>query len=113
MQVLLTISCFNLQIAFDDVPINNGRTKKQREEYWERSRRLQHGTLIALWWEIQNTEAGVELEPCITFATISVRNEQELAPEDAATRPRICVRYKASRLTPHTDTPYVLSLCKV
>ena len=101
----LHASCVNgLQIAFDDVPVNTGKTKIQREEYWERSRRLQHGTLVALWWETQETQAGSELDPCITFATISVRNEQELAPGDVATRPRICIRYVRLCLHLHFST---------
>ena len=90
-----------LQVAFDDLPINHGKTQKQREEYWDRSRRLQHGTLVALWWEtpsLQEAQPQPAINPCITFATISLREKEQLAPRDVTLRPRICIRYTCPQL---------------
>ena len=81
-----------LQVAFDDLPINANKTCGQRREYWEKSRRLQHGTLVALWWEQPQKGANTPAQPCITFATISMRNEQQLAPREAGERPQIGLR---------------------
>ena len=80
---------FDWQVAFDDLPFNTGKTSGQRREYWEKSRRLQHGTLVALWWDSPAQQASA---PCITFATISMRNEQQLAPREAGHRPQIGIR---------------------
>ncbi len=83
------------QVAFDDLPFNTGKTSGQRREYWEKSRRLQHGTLVALWWDSPAAtppRAQQASDPCITFATISMRNEQQLAPREAGHRPQIGIR---------------------
>lgn len=83
------------QVAFDDLPINAGKTTTQRREYWEKSRRLQHGTLVALWWEQPSqkpTSSNDSSAPCITFATISMRNEQQLAPRESGANPQLGVR---------------------
>lgn len=86
----------NLQVAFDDLPVNAGKTCTQRREYWEKSRRLQHGTLIALWWQQPCSASGTNPEPCITFATITMRDQQQLAPREAGERPQIGVRSRFS-----------------
>ncbi|KAL0023606.1 hypothetical protein WJX77_006297 [Trebouxia sp. C0004] len=83
------------EVAFDDLPFNTGKTSGQRREYWEKSRRLQHGTLVALWWDrsaATRPRAQQASDPCITFATISMRNEQQLAPREAGHRPQIGIR---------------------
>lgn len=87
--------CLTVQVEFDDLPINCNKTTTQRREYWERSRRLQHGTLVALWWETPvepHTEGQPATDPCITFATISIRDAQQLAPREAGLRPKIHIR---------------------
>ena len=84
------------QVSFEDLPINAGKTATQRREYWEKSRRLQHGTLVALWWEQpseKHTSSNNSTAPCITFATISMRNEQQLAPREAGVKPHVGIRY--------------------
>lgn len=83
------------QVAFDDLPFNSGKTSGQRREYWEKSRRLQHGTLVALWWDSPAAtppRPQQASDPCITFATISIRNEQQLAPREPGHRPQIGIR---------------------
>ena len=89
-----------LQVAFDDLPFNSNKTHTQKREYWDRSRRLQHGTLVALWWETPVTGAGSDdtnqtaREPCIIFAVISVRDPDQLAPKgEPVQRPSIGIRY--------------------
>ena len=98
-----------LQVAFDDLPINAGKTTTQRREYWEKSRRLQHGTLVALWWEQPSqkpTSSNDSSAPCITFATISMRNEQQLAPRESGANPQLGVRYSSFA----AKTPVALGL---
>lgn len=92
-----------LQVAFDDLPFNSNKTHSQKREYWERSRRLQHGTLVALWWETSvkdtaSTDAGqAAREPCIIFAVISVRDPDQLAPKgEPVQRPCIGIRSATS-----------------
>ncbi|KAL0023688.1 hypothetical protein WJX79_001943 [Trebouxia sp. C0005] len=83
------------EVAFDDLPFNTGKTSGQRREFWEKSRRLQHGTLVALWCDspaATRPRAQQASDPCITFATISTRNEQQLAPREAGHRPQIGIR---------------------
>lgn len=88
-----------LQVAFDDLPFNSNKTHSQKREYWDRSRRLQHGTLVALWWEAPVSDTGsadtnqTAREPCIIFAVISVRDPDQLAPKgEAVQRPSIGIR---------------------
>ncbi|KAL3153759.1 hypothetical protein ABBQ32_013348 [Trebouxia sp. C0010 RCD-2024] len=87
------------EVAFDDLPCNSNKTRSQKHEYWDRSRRLQHGTLVALWWETPVTDTGsadtnqTAREPCITFAVISVRDPDQLAPKgEPMQRPSIGIR---------------------
>lgn len=93
-----------MQVAFDDLPVNAGKNCNQRREYWEKSRRLQHGTLIALWWQQPGSASAANAEPSITFATITLRNQQQLAPREAGERPQIGVR-SPSGLSPTPLAP--------
>ena len=89
---LLSLHSVGLQVAFDDFPCNSSKTIGQRREYWEKSRRLQHGTLVALWWNSPAAPAQTGLpatSPCITFATIAARDEQQLALKRLVKGPRL------------------------
>lgn len=56
------------------------------QSWWERSKRLLHGTLCCLWYEeLQGSEQNVRL----VFGVISERKVDALA----AARPRISLRY--------------------
>ena len=97
--IILQASTLHLQVAFDDLPFNINKSSSQRREYWDRSRRLQHGTLMALWWGTPATDTGSPdsnqpaTEPCITFAVISVRDPDQLAPKgETEQRPSIGIR---------------------
>ncbi len=87
-----------MQVAFDDLPFNASKSSSQKREYWEKSRRLQHGTLVALWWETPNADpAQPPTDPCITFAVISARDVEQLVPRrEDDQRPRLGIRYLAT-----------------
>jgi hypothetical protein len=77
-----------VQISFDDMPHLEGRSHEQRRMAWERSRRLQHGTLVTLWSE----GAAGPTSPCLLTAVIAKRDLTDLAPKDPRDRPSICIR---------------------
>ena len=39
------------QIEFDDVPQLAGASLGRRREWWSQTKQLQHGSLVALWWD--------------------------------------------------------------
>lgn len=72
------------QIEFDDVPWLVRKNRRQREFWWERSRRLQHGTLVCLW-------IGTDARPILYFGVIADRDVENLAGPDGE-KPKIGVR---------------------
>lgn len=58
-------------------------SQKHRSVFWQRTRRLQDGSLACLWWHNENEE-----KPNIVFAAIANRHETDLAKG----RPSIGVR---------------------
>lgn len=45
------------------------------ERFWESSKRLAHGSLVCLWWQLE--DGGVQL----TFATIAVRDPKKMGQD--------------------------------
>lgn len=76
-----------LQLQFDELEMNRKKSAKQRKAFWEATKRLQHGTLVALWWADRNSG-----RPCILFAAVEDRDAGKLAPKDPGARPCIGVR---------------------
>ena len=86
-------SCCTLQVAFDDLPLNAKSTTRQKQMFWETSRRLQQGNLVVLWQDSRPSQAAAPQQarqPCLTFATVSQRDEMKLARH---ARPVISIRY--------------------
>ena len=66
-----------LQVEFDDLPGSNYASKshEQRLTFWEKTKRLAHGTLVTLLWLAPD---GCSSEHMV-FGTVSVRDAQDLA----------------------------------
>lgn len=71
------------QIEFDDLPWLSKKSPRQKLAWWERSRRLQHGTLVCLWVE--------KPDPKLFFGVIAQRKVEHLAQNDGR-RPIIGIR---------------------
>jgi hypothetical protein len=82
------VGCLLLQISFDDLPRQVGQSPQQRRDFWERSRRLQHGTLVTLW-----SEPADALTPHLIVAVIAKRDLDQLAPKNPDIRPSIGIRW--------------------
>ena len=78
------------QVSFDDLPANQRRSTAERRAFWEGSKRLAKGSLVALWFHRDNSD-----QPGIMFATVEHRDPEYLAPRDQAARPSIGIRYVA------------------
>ena len=87
----------DLQVTFDDVSSNQKTTLAERQAFWEKTRRLGHGTLVLLWTEAPSTGPGhvrgavdVRITPCV----VSDRDVERLALRDrnVLRRPAIHLR---------------------
>ncbi len=76
-----------VQVSFDELDMNRNKSVGQRKEYWEATKRLQHGTLVALWWADR-----INGRPCILFAAVEDRDAGKLAPRIPGARPSIGIR---------------------
>lgn len=70
-----------LQVSFSRLSQHSTSSKGQMLSFWERSRRLGHGTLVSLWREVAEG-------PLITFAVVAQRDTKALAEQ----RPSIGLR---------------------
>lgn len=78
---------------------NAQKTIPERQAFWEKSKRLQHGTLVLLWIETPSKDPAsargavdVKITPCV----ISDRDEEQLAPRDRSKTPAIGLRYSCT-----------------
>ena len=62
-----------LMVEFDDIVQLRNKSKTQRTEFWGKSKRLQHGSLICLTWTFPNGQTG------LSFTTVTHRNPEEMA----------------------------------
>ena len=61
-----------LMIEFDDIKQLEKKTLKDRKEFWQKSKRLNHGSLICISWQTGG-QTG------LAFTTVVIRNADELA----------------------------------
>ena len=59
-------------MSFDDLAEHGKKKVGERRAFWERSKRLGHGTLVSLWREVDGA-------PVVTFAVVADRDAKELA----------------------------------
>lgn len=81
-----------------------GHVKKSLPDcqaFWEKTRRLQHGTLVLLWSEGSsqvsegpNSAVDVKIVPCV----VSDREVDQLAPRNQNRRPALGLRYQQQLL---------------
>lgn len=90
----LTQDVHELQVTFDALPSNH-KSVAERQAFWEKTRRLGHGTLVLLWTEAPLQGPGhakgafqVMVIPCI----VSDRDVDCLAPRQQKRRPAIGLR---------------------
>lgn len=97
-----------MQITFDDLESSARKTTEQRRDFWTKTKRLQHGTLVCLLLPPSMQAGGAE-EERLVFATISQRDVDRLAPRNppADFRPSIGIRCC------HVPQPSCWSLCFV
>ena len=62
------------QIAFDQPEFVRKMPVARKRLFWQRTRRLAHGSLACLWWQVDDEE-----KPSIVFGAVSERDEGELA----------------------------------
>ena len=81
---------------FDDLPHHATQSRRDRQAFWEKTRRLQHGTLVLLWTQTASPDpdslkgtSDVKITPYI----ISDRDVNCLAPSDRKRRPAVGLRY--------------------
>ncbi|CAD7696268.1 unnamed protein product [Ostreobium quekettii] len=85
-------------VEFDDIPTVQNLNQKRRAAWWDNTKRLQHGTLVCLWYEEegQATKPGDSATPQPLLGVICERNTDLLAPK----RPRrasIGIRFTEGR----------------
>jgi hypothetical protein len=82
------------QVSFDDV--KRDATPQQRREFWTKTKRLQHGTLICLVVPPAARAEGAG-EELLVFGTVSQRDIEELAPSrpQPGFRPSVGIRWAA------------------
>lgn len=87
---------YELQVTFDDVLFGHKSSDAERQAFWEKTRRLGHGTLVLLWTEIALQGPGlaegafeVKVTPCV----VSDRDIYRLSPPRRRRRPAIHLRY--------------------
>jgi len=92
-----------LQIEFDDAPQLATASLERRRDWWQHTKQLQHGSLVALWWDgdsssssssgpAGSTTQGAAL-PNVMFATVSERDEKQLAAQgEPRKRPQLGIR---------------------
>lgn len=86
-----------LQVEFDDVPQLSSAAHKRRREWWRQTKQLQHGSLVALWWDgdhhCNSSSSGVGALPNLMFATVCDRQDNLLAsPAEPRRRPQLGLR---------------------
>jgi hypothetical protein len=62
-----------LMVEFDDIAQLRNKSKTDRKDFWKRSKRLQHGSLMCITWTMASGETR------LAFAAIVLRDEAELA----------------------------------
>ena len=77
------------------------KSRADRQAFWEKTRRLQHGTLVLLWTETPSQDprsargaVDVKVTPCV----ISDREVDHLAPFSPNRRPALGLRYRQQLL---------------
>ena len=92
--MLLQQSIFALcmQTAFDDLESHKSKSAADRQAFWGKTRRLQHGTLALLWTETLSQDPARAFDVKITPCVISDRDEEHLAPRSRDRRPTIGLR---------------------
>lgn len=78
-----------MQVSFDALPHSGKQSPRELEDFWDKSKRLQKGTLVSLWRDVIGPD-GVS-KPAICFATVVDREPKQLAPR-AGHRPSIGIR---------------------
>ncbi|GMH38367.1 hypothetical protein BSKO_06251 [Bryopsis sp. KO-2023] len=73
------------KVEFDTLPFLSNQSNTKRQRWWEKTKRLQHGTLCCLWSE--GTDQGVN-QPNIIFGIVSERKVNLLATN----RPELSLR---------------------
>ena len=62
-----------LVVEFDDIAQLKNKKRTERKDFWKKSKRLSHGSLMCITWTMQSGETR------LAFATIAIRDEAELA----------------------------------
>ena len=88
-----------VQIEFDDAPQLANATWERRRDWWQHTKQLQHGSLVALWWDGDSngssgiTDGNGPALPNIMFATICERDEKQLAAKgEPRRRPQLAIK---------------------
>ena len=66
-----------VQVEFDDLPGSSysSMNREQRLAFWEKTKRLAHGTLVTLLWLAPDGRSSQHM----VFGTVSVRDARDLA----------------------------------
>ncbi len=80
-------------MEFDELHSTLGRSARERADFWERSKRLAHGTLVCLM-AVRPPGGGLPAEERMMFGTVAHREPKELAR--AAGRPLLGIRWGRS-----------------
>lgn len=75
-----------MQVAFDDLSSTRHMSRAQRVSFWENTSRLQQGTLVLLYTEVNVPGQGsagsgvsVKIRPCL----VADRDERQLAAHNS------------------------------
>eukprot|EP00775_Hariotina_reticulata_P006332 gene6332-6566_t len=49
------------QVEFDDVPQLSGAPFQRRRDWWRQTKQLQHGSLVALWWDGNDDDSNTSV----------------------------------------------------
>lgn len=77
-----------MQVSFDVPDFLQGKPRREQEQWWASSKRLSHGTLVALWYEPD----GPQAPPKLVMGTVAGRDPKQLAPAEPGSMPSICVK---------------------
>ena len=80
------------QVEFDELRSTLGRSVRDRADFWERSKRLAHGTLVCLL-AVRPPGGGMPGEERMVFVTVAQRDPKELARAEG--RPLLGIRWAA------------------
>lgn len=81
------------QLEFDELRSTAGRSVRDRVDFWERSKRLERGTLVCLM-AVRPGRGAQPAEERLVFGTVAEREPKELAR--AGGRPLLGIRYAAA-----------------